>query len=171
MEGWCGMNVCALWGREATGSAGRISVLLFTGCYTLATEACLFLQAHLWINQRKMWIILQVSIQNSLCVECSLLLAVLDMQHHCPVHWVEQRGRTMEFLQTAAHKVLLYASLNGTASHVQRCWGGGESRLSALTSHHPENFGEKTSDRMQVLKRHSVNRRQWTRISSELVQF
>lgn len=30
----------------------------------------------------------------------------------------------MEFLQAAANKVLLYASLNGAASNVQRCSKG-----------------------------------------------
>lgn len=78
------------------------------------------------------------------------LLAVLEAQHQCPIDWAEHGGQNMEFLQATAHKVLLYASLNGAASDVQRAVGGGG--LTAVTSHHPEKPWWKTSNRMQVLK-------------------
>lgn len=56
---------------------------------------------------------------------------------------MEQAGQTLDFLQTGTNKVLLYASVNGADSSVQRCsegcvgvWGG--TQLWTLTSRRPE---------------------------------
>lgn len=103
------------------------SVLLFTGCFTLSGyRACLCLTAHLWINQRKIWI---TSRHTVLYVWGMFrLLAVLDAQRQCPLDWAASDYGLLTLLQTKHSGVLHWIVLLQTFRHVEKdvclCRGG-----------------------------------------------